>query len=124
MTSSENMMRFKDKVALVTGGRTGIGRAIAERLQSEGARVFTAQRRSDNNFESIKADFSDVTAGQRVIDEVIDRAGSLDILVNNAGVMTEGTVEECEIEQWQQTLLVNLTAVSYTHLTLPTNREV
>ena len=110
MTSSENMMRFKDKVALVTGGRTGIGRAIAERLQSEGARVFTAQRRSDNNFESIKADFSDVTAGQRVIDEVIDRAGWLDILVNNAGVMTEGTVEECEIEQWQQTLLVNLTA--------------
>lgn len=104
------MNRFENKVALVTGGRTGIGRAIAERLQSEGARVFTAQRRSDNNFESIRADFSDVTSGQHVIDGVIDRAGALHILVNNAGVMTEGTVEECEIDQWQQTLLVNLTA--------------
>ena len=103
------MKRFENKVALVTGGRTGIGRAIAQRLQSEGARVFTAQRQPDSDFESIEVDFSDIASGQRVIDEVIDRAESLHILINNAGVMTEGTVEECQIDQWQQTLRINLT---------------
>ena len=91
------MKRFENKVALVTGGRTGIGRAIAQRLQTEGARVFTAQRQPDSDFESIEVDFSDIASGQRVIDEVIDRAESLHILINNAGVMTEGTVEECQI---------------------------
>lgn len=103
------MKRFENKVALVTGGRTGIGRAIAQRLQTEGARVFTAQRQPDSDFESIEVDFSDIASGQRVIDEVIDRAESLHILINNAGVMTEGTVEECQIDQWQQTLRINLT---------------
>ena len=52
------MMRFKGKVALVTGGRSGIGRAIARRLRDEGARVFTAQRGKDVEFDSVIADFT------------------------------------------------------------------
>lgn len=104
------MNRFDKKVALVTGGKSGIGRAIAERLQAEGARVITAQRRVDDHFESIIADFEDPTTPQQVIDDVISRAGSLDVLVNNAGMMKEATVEECSLDQWQQTLSVNLTA--------------
>ena len=104
------MNRFKNKVALVTGGRSGIGEAIAKRLQSEGAQVITAQRQADSAFESIVADFEDPLVPGQVIDEVIKRCGALHVLVNNAGVMTEGTVEECGLDQWQQTLSVNLTA--------------
>ncbi len=104
------MKRFEDKVALVTGGSSGIGQAIAQRLREEGARVISAQRRTDAEFECITADFENVETPARVIDEVIKRAGSLHVLINNAGVMQEGTVEECELSQWQQTMTVNLTA--------------
>jgi len=104
------MKRFENKVALVTGGRSGIGRAIAQRLQSEGARVFTAQRQPDNTFESVEADLADCLSPERVINEVTDRAGALHILVNNAGVMLEGSVDECGYDEWQQTIAVNLTA--------------
>lgn len=104
------MNRFKDKVALVTGGRSGIGLAIAKRLREEGARVITAQRQSDKEFECIKADFENTDTPANLIDEVLIRAGSLHVLVNNAGVMREGTVEEFELDHWQQTMTVNLTA--------------
>lgn len=61
------MMRFSDKVALVTGGRSGIGRAVARRLRDEGARVFTAQRGGDGEFEAIPADFADPASPARVV---------------------------------------------------------
>ena len=105
-----NMKRFTGRIALVTGGRSGIGLAIAERLQVEGARVFTAQRGKDHRFEGINADLSDESAPKTVIEEVLNRAGALDLLVNNAGMMKEGTVAECTLDQWKQTLMVNLTA--------------
>ncbi len=103
-------MRFAGKVALVTGGRSGIGQAIARRLASEGARVFTAQRGGDAEFEGIEADFTDAAAPARVVDEVVARAGRLDVLVNNAGVMQEAGVEEMSLADWERTLRVNLTA--------------
>lgn len=103
-------MRFGGRVALVTGGRSGIGRAIADRLAGEGARVFTAQRGEDPTHEAITADFADPEAPADVVDEVIARAGRLDVLVNNAGVMQESTVEEMTPADWQRTLAVNLTA--------------
>lgn len=104
------MTRFENKVALVTGGRSGIGKAIATRLEQEGARVFTAQRQSDPRFESIVADLSQPDSPLRVVDTLIERAGQLDILVNNAGVMHQAGVEETSLESWQHTLMVNLTA--------------
>ncbi|MCZ7675585.1 MAG: SDR family oxidoreductase [Roseovarius sp.] len=103
-------MRFAGKVALITGGRSGIGQAIARRLRDEGARVFTAQRGEDAEFEAITADFTDPDCPARVVDEVAARAGRLDVLVNNAGVMQEARVEEMTLADWQRTLAVNLTA--------------
>ncbi|MEL6689702.1 MAG: SDR family oxidoreductase [Pseudomonadota bacterium] len=104
------MKRFDGKVALVTGGRSGIGRAIAERFRAEGARVFTAQRQSTPDFESIEADLGSEFAPANVIEQIVDRAGALDVLVNNAGVMQEARVEDMSLEAWQRTLAVNLTA--------------
>ena len=104
------MMRFSDKVALVTGGRSGNGRAVAPRLRAEGARVFTAQRGGDGEFEAIPADFADPASPARVVAEVAQRAGRLDVLVNNAGMMQESSVEAMSLEDWQRNLAVNLTA--------------
>jgi meso-butanediol dehydrogenase / (S,S)-butanediol dehydrogenase / diacetyl reductase len=103
------MSRFESKVALVTGGRSGIGRAIAQRLASEGARVFTAQRGADPDLEWVGADFTDPSAPERVVAEVVARAGRLDVLVNNAGVMQEARVEAMSLADWERTITVNLT---------------
>lgn len=103
-------MRFAGKVALVTGGRSGIGQAIARRLAREGARVFTAQRGADAEFEAIEADFTDTAAPARVMAEIVARAGRLDVLVNNAGMMQEARVEDMSLADWERNLRVNLTA--------------
>lgn len=104
------MQRFENKVVLVTGGRSGIGWAIAKRLRDEGALVFTAQRGDAPEFISINADFTDPESPARVISQVIAQAGQLDVLVNNAGMMVEATVEDMSLEEWHRSLSMNLTA--------------
>lgn len=104
------MTDFKDKVILVTGGRSGIGAACAKAFHDAGAKVITAQRQDDENYECIKSDFLNEEAPQQVIDHIINKHGQLDVLVNNAGLMLEGTVLEASPEDWAKTILVNLTA--------------
>ncbi len=104
------MKRFDNKVAIVTGGRSGIGQAIGRRLQHEGAKVFTAQRGEDTEFQGISVDLAEPAAAEQVIREVMSRAGRLDVLVNNAGIMQESTVEATSVEAWQQHVAINLTA--------------
>lgn len=103
-------MRYQGKVALVTGGRSGIGQAIARRLAAEGARVFTAQRGPDAAHDGITADFTDPESPAKVLAQVIDRAGRLDLLVNNAGMMQEARIEDMTLADWERNLRVNLTA--------------
>ena len=102
------MNRFNNKIVLVTGGRSGIGQAIARRMRDEGAHVFTAQRGSDSEFDSFSVDFSDPVSASRLVTHLIEQTGQLDILVNNAGMMQEATVEDMSIEDWQRTMKVNL----------------
>ncbi len=104
------MSRFKDKVVLITGGRSGIGRACATAFAGEEANVVTAQRGKDESFDCIKADFTDPDAPEAVIQTVVKRHGRLDVLVNNAGLMREATVQETSLGDWADTLQVNLTA--------------
>lgn len=102
------MKRFDNKVVLVTGGRSGIGLAVSRRLRGEGARVFTAQRGNDSEFECIQVDFNDPATASGVIDSVVAQTGRLDVLVNNAGMMQESSVEQMSFDDWQRTLTVNL----------------
>ena len=104
------MSRFAGKVALVTGGRSGIGLACARRLAEKGARVLTAQRRPGDGFETIETDLSNPAEPERVIADCVTRAGRLDVLINNAGLMEEALVADTSLDVWQRTLDLNLTA--------------
>ena len=104
------MSDLSGKVALVTGGRSGIGLSCAKRLRDAGARVFTAQRGAAEGFETVQADLGDPEAPAQIVADLVSAAGRLDILINNAGVMYEGTAEEMALDQWQHTMAVNLTA--------------
>lgn len=104
------MRRLEGRVALVTGGRAGIGRAICERMREEGARVFSAQRGRDDAGECIRADLADPASPAAVVAEAVARAGRLDVLVNNAGVMTQAPAGSLAPQDWQRSLAVNLTA--------------
>ena len=104
------MSDIADKVVLITGGRSGIGRACAERFADRGATVITAQRGRDEAFESVEADFLDPDAPSYVISETVKRNGRLDVLVNNAGLMREGNAIEFSEKDWAETIQINLTA--------------
>lgn len=104
------MRRFKGKTAIITGGGSGIGRATAERLRDEGARVFTVQRGVDDNFESISIDLGKPEAPQQIIDQVVSKTGQIDVLINNAGMMMEARVEDTSLDDWSKTIALNLTA--------------
>ena len=104
------MNRFEGKIALITGGRSGIGKAIARKLCDEGAHIITAQRGDDSEFESIHADFSDPATPAKLVEEVVQRRKQIDILVNNAGIMFETSIKDTSLADWQTAMMVNLTA--------------
>ncbi len=104
------MTDMAGKVALVTGGRSGIGKAITKALQQAGVQVFTAQRQPDPDNDHVETDLADSDAVARLVPEIVERAGRLDILVNNAGVMQESAVPDMELADWNRTLAINLTA--------------
>jgi NAD(P)-dependent dehydrogenase (short-subunit alcohol dehydrogenase family) len=117
-------MRLENKVALITGATSGIGRATALAFAGEGARVaFTGRRREKgealvaeikaNGGEAhyITADHAQLADCQRAVDEVLAIYGRLEILFNNAGHVVGGTAETTTEEDWAQTLLLNVTGV-------------
>ncbi|MBT1708891.1 SDR family oxidoreductase [Fulvivirgaceae bacterium PWU5] len=105
-----------DKVALVTGGTKGAGRAIAERLKRAGARVIvTARNPAEENLDGIDfiaADLSKRLGTQKVIDEVNARFGGIDILIDNLGSSETpgGGFAALTDEDWEETIQANLLA--------------
>ncbi|MGA8099247.1 MAG: 3-oxoacyl-[acyl-carrier-protein] reductase [Candidatus Cybelea sp.] len=113
---------FEGRVALVTGGARGIGRAITECLAQSGASVaagYSRDRESAEKFAQQMAekgasvsihqgrvdDFEDCN---RVVKEVMDRFGRVDYLINNAGITVDKTVRKMTVDDWHQVLNVNL----------------
>ena len=106
------MGRLEGKSALVTGGRQGIGRGIADRFHAEGAKVALTgrgERPADlpAHFEWYGSDVSDAAAVVALAHEF----GSLDILVNNAGVQIEKTVLDTTDSDWDQLMGANAKGV-------------
>jgi NAD(P)-dependent dehydrogenase (short-subunit alcohol dehydrogenase family) len=115
-------MRFRDKVAVVTGGASGIGLATAKRLGSEGARVVIADLNGDAAERSaasvreagapdalgVACDVSSEVQVVGTVKAAMDRFGRLDVVVNNAGLMTFKSLDELTSEDWQKVLNVDL----------------
>jgi len=110
--------RLKNKVAIVTGAGTGIGRAIALALVREGARVALVGRRKEilaavakeaNGLTLVlAADVSKQSDIDRVLSETSAQFGGLNVLVNNAGILHIGTAEEISEQQWDETFNINV----------------
>lgn len=113
--------RLTGKVALITGARGGIGRAIAARFEREGARVYAADLTEGGSLGTGAAPGAflklDVTQEGDVIAamaRVHDEAGHLDILVNAAGIEIEKTIEDTTLEEWNHSFAVNVTGTFLT----------
>ena len=115
-------MRFADKVVLVTGAGSGIGRAVAHGFAREGASVIAAGRTLETLEETVKtaeggravaitADVTDSASMARLVSEIVERYGRLDIAVNNAGVFTAGDVTDLPESEWARVMEVNATGV-------------
>tara|TARA_A100001037_G_scaffold203157_1_gene181644 strand:+ start:6847 stop:7611 length:765 start_codon:yes stop_codon:yes gene_type:complete len=112
------MDRLANKIALVTGGASGLGKGIAQRFVDEGATTFITDvaEQGPAVAESLGASFlnQDVRSEdewQQVIAEIVDQHGRLDVVVNNAGIFSSCPVDETPLEDWQRVMDVNLTGV-------------
>lgn len=111
--------RLKHKVALITGGTSGIGKTTVELFIAEGAQVAFTGRRAQLGHEVaertgaffIPADHRKMEDCQRSVDETVAHFGRIDILFNNAGIVASGTAETTTDADWDETMLLNVTAV-------------
>ena len=116
--------RVRDKVALVTGGGSGIGRATAVMLAEEGAQVIVADidvaaaekvvaaiGQQGGKAEAAALDVADEAAWTRVIETTLDRYHRLDVLVNNAGISFARPIADTTLAEWRRVLAVNLDGV-------------
>jgi 2-keto-3-deoxy-L-fuconate dehydrogenase len=99
---------FSGLVAIVTGGASGIGAAIADRLAAEGATVAVFDLADSPTHASFPVDVTDDVAVRAAVAAVAERFGGIDVVVNNAGIGAQGTVEAATDEQWARVLDVNV----------------
>jgi NAD(P)-dependent dehydrogenase (short-subunit alcohol dehydrogenase family) len=115
-------MRLEGKVAIVTGGGSGIGRATAELFAREGARVLVVDYKADIGQEAVQAildaggeaifvevDVSDSAQVQTMVQTALDTYGGIDILFNNAGVLLFGSILDTDEKDWNWLMSINLT---------------
>jgi len=109
------------KVAIVTGAAQGIGRAIADELARNGARIVVADLRGAEEAAAsfpdgvgVTANVADEASVQALVDEVVERCGTVDILVNNAGLYASLEMrpfEQIPLEEWRQVMDINVASM-------------
>lgn len=117
-------MRFQDKVCLVTGGASGIGRAICQQFAAEGAHVLlidiqdsgetVAKEMSTATGSSVlfqKADISQCSDVEASVNKAVQTWGKIDVLVNNAAIMTFKPITELSEAEWDKVMAVNMKSV-------------
>jgi NAD(P)-dependent dehydrogenase (short-subunit alcohol dehydrogenase family) len=109
-------MRLENKVALITGGNQGIGRATVDLFAKEGAKVIAldiTEPKSPfgSNIEGMRLDTTKEDQWEKAIKTIVAKYGRIDILVNNAGILTYEPIDECSLESWNRTIAVNQTGV-------------
>ena len=121
------MEKFKNKVALITGGTKGIGRGVAEALLELGmnvaitSRTISAAEKAAKEMNKngkgkalgVKADVRSMESQIQAVDTVIAEFGQIDVLVANAGLGHFASIEDMTVDQWQETIDTNLTGVFY-----------
>ncbi len=125
-------MRLSNQVAIITGAASGIGRATAIVLAREGAKVVVADIQETSRLETetpptieairhtggeaifVRADVSQRSQVEALVDETLRRFGRVDILVNNAGIFVRNAITEVSDEEWEQVMNLNLRAYFYT----------
>ena len=117
------MSEWDAKLALVTGGSRGIGRAIAAALAKRGVRVVLTGRSEDrarktaeelgSGSQGLAMDVSDREAVDRVIKSVLDKHERIDILVNNAGITRDNLLMRMKPEEWDTVMATNVNALYY-----------
>jgi len=124
------MSRLRDKVAVITGGNSGIGFGIAEEFKNEGAKGVIVGRNQEtldsslaqlgDNFIAINADVTNLADLERVFKETSEKFGKIDVIVANAGGGTIGTVATIGEADYDKTMDLNLKSVYFTvHKALP-----
>jgi len=124
MHSNKTIRIFAGATAIVTGGASGIGRALAEELAKRGGEVILADlqvdlaekvaseiRASGGKAKAVKTDVTDFLTMERLVKEAFERTGRLDYIFNNAGIGIGGPVHLYGIEDWNQIIDVNLRGV-------------
>lgn len=111
-------MRLADKVAIITGGGSGIGKAIAKAFVREGAKVVIAGRDSEklaraatgigDDCLAVSADVSSASDVQKLVNATIDKFKRINVLINNAAVLLPGTAESLSEEDFDQTFAINV----------------
>lgn len=105
-------MKLKDRVMLITGGSGALGQTVVPTFTAEGARVFVAAHQSGtapSDITFLKADVADETDVQRLVTEVVSRAGRVDGLINLVGAFAPGHAVETSLSVWQRMLTLNVT---------------
>ncbi len=115
-------MKLKDKVCIVTGATSGMGKAIAKTFSSEGAKLVLSGQNKERgqNLEKqlgnsvfLAGDVTDPIYNQNLVQLTMDTFGQLDILSLNAGILGLGNVEELAFDSWHKTIDTNLSSIFY-----------
>lgn len=119
------MSRFRNRAAVVTGGASGIGAAIADQLAEEGAQVTILDLvEGSSGHHWLKCDVSDKDSVEAAIDGAVKRFGHLDIVINNAGIGAQGDVAANSDEEWARAWDINVTGMMrVTRAALPHLRD-